>query len=108
MRKVKAIVHSRQGPPIIQPYLDLAKLLVKEDLVERAGRRSRASRRRPRSPCVLAAAFFVPVRRRGARRAGAGDLFVFIYLVTLSSVVRHGGGAVAGEPVLPPRAAAGR
>jgi len=32
LRKLKAIVHSRKGPPIIQPYLDLAKLLVKEDL----------------------------------------------------------------------------
>jgi formate hydrogenlyase subunit 4 len=31
-RKVRAIVHSRIGPPIIQPYYDLAKLLGKEDL----------------------------------------------------------------------------
>ncbi len=32
IRKLRARLHSRQGPPIIQPYLDLAKLLVKEDL----------------------------------------------------------------------------
>jgi len=32
MRRVRAIVHSRKGPPLIQPYLDLLKLLVKEDL----------------------------------------------------------------------------
>lgn len=32
MRKLRAFIHSRKGPPIIQPYLDLAKLLIKEDL----------------------------------------------------------------------------
>jgi formate hydrogenlyase subunit 4 len=31
-RKLRAMVHSRIGPPIIQPYYDLAKLLGKEDL----------------------------------------------------------------------------
>lgn len=32
IRKLKAIVHSRKGPPIRQPYYDLLKLLGKEDL----------------------------------------------------------------------------
>ncbi len=32
LRKVKAIVHSRTGPPVYQPYLDILKLLGKEDL----------------------------------------------------------------------------
>jgi formate hydrogenlyase subunit 4 len=32
MRKLKAVIHSRQGPPITQPYYDLLKLLGKEDL----------------------------------------------------------------------------
>jgi formate hydrogenlyase subunit 4 len=32
MRKLRALIHSRKGPPIRQPYLDLAKLLAKEDL----------------------------------------------------------------------------
>ena len=32
MRKLRAIVHSRTGPPVTQPYLDLLKLLGKEDL----------------------------------------------------------------------------
>src|SRR5512139_2827862 len=31
-RKLRAMVHSRIGPPILQPYYDLAKLLGKEDL----------------------------------------------------------------------------
>jgi len=36
LRKLKALIHSRKGPPITQPYLDILKLLGKEDL--RAGR----------------------------------------------------------------------
>ena len=32
MRKLRAAIHSRVGPPVIQPYLDLLKLLGKEDL----------------------------------------------------------------------------
>ena len=37
LRKLKATIHSRQGPPVIQPYLDLAKLSVKEDLAPTTG-----------------------------------------------------------------------
>jgi formate hydrogenlyase subunit 4 len=31
MRKVRAVLHSRQGPPLLQPYYDLAKLMLKDD-----------------------------------------------------------------------------
>ena len=69
MRKVKAIVHSRKGPPVMQPYLDLAKLLVKEDVVSAPGLVARFA---PPAAfaCVLAAAFFVPVRRRAPAARG--------------------------------------
>lgn len=33
VRKVKAIIHSRQGPPITQVYIDIFKLLGKEELI---------------------------------------------------------------------------
>lgn len=32
LRKLRALIHSRLGPPFIQPYFDLLKLLGKEDL----------------------------------------------------------------------------
>jgi formate hydrogenlyase subunit 4 len=32
LRKLKAALHSRMGPPITQPFLDILKLLGKEDL----------------------------------------------------------------------------
>ena len=32
LRKVTARIQSRQGPPLLQPYFDLLKLLGKEDI----------------------------------------------------------------------------
>lgn len=96
MRKVKAIVHSRQGPPLLQPYLDLAKLLVKEDLAAAPGVVARLA---PPAAfaCVLAAAFLVPF---GAAppAARAGDLFVFIYLITFSSAAVMAAGLAHPSP----------
>jgi hydrogenase-4 component C len=96
MRKVKAVVHSRKGPPVLQPYLDLAKLLVKEDVVSQGGAVARFA-----APaafgCVVAAAFFVPFGV-GAPAAAAGDLFVFLYLVTLSTTCVVAAGLTQASP----------
>ncbi len=96
MRKIKAIVHSRQGPPLWQPYLDLAKLLVKEDLVSEPGAFARYA---PPAAfaATLAAAFFVPFGVSGPAE-GMGDLFPFIYLITLSSACVMIGGLAHGSP----------
>ena len=32
LRKITARIQSRQGPPLLQPYMDLLKLLGKEDI----------------------------------------------------------------------------
>ena len=32
LRKITARIQSRQGPPLLQPYFDLLKLLGKEDI----------------------------------------------------------------------------
>ncbi len=96
MRKVKAIVHSRQGPPIVQPYLDLAKLLVKEDVVSEPGVVARVA---PPAAfaCVLASAFFVPFGV-SAPAGSAGDLLVFVYLVTLSTSCVIAAGLAQASP----------
>jgi formate hydrogenlyase subunit 4 len=83
MRKLKAVIHSRKGPPIIQPYLDILKLLGKEDL-------------RPTSSLVFAVAPIVAlaavlaVAAMTPMGAGAGlpmgDMIVWIYLLSLSAV----------------------
>jgi len=96
MRKIKAVIHSRKGPPIRQPYLDLAKLLVKEDLSSESGFVSRFA---PPAAfaSVLAASFFVPFGV-GAPAAGAGDLFLFISLLTLSSTCIMAGAFAQSSP----------
>lgn len=96
MRKLKAFIHSRKGPPVTQPYLDLAKLLIKEDLVSEPGVIARFA-----APgafaCVLCAAFFVPFGVTGPAQA-AGDIFPFIYLMTLSSACVMAGGLAHASP----------
>jgi formate hydrogenlyase subunit 4 len=87
VRKLQAIVHSRKGPPIIQPYLDLAKLLIKEDL--------RVSRSLVLSlgPLVFlgatllagALATFALASPRAPSAIYGGDVLVFAYLLALAA-----------------------
>ncbi|MCU0621438.1 MAG: NADH-quinone oxidoreductase subunit H [Gemmatimonadales bacterium] len=86
MRKLKAIVHSRTGPPVTQPYLDLLKLLGKEDL--RTGESGGVYALAPALTLasVLLLATLVPLG--GAPPLGfAGDLIVVIYVATTSAVL---------------------
>lgn len=53
IRKLKAVVQSRKGPPITQPYMDILKLLGKEDLSPGGGLVFRAA------PIVSLAALLV-------------------------------------------------
>ncbi|MBC7288497.1 MAG: NADH-quinone oxidoreductase subunit H [Armatimonadetes bacterium] len=84
IRKLRAIVHSRQGPPIIQPYLDLAKLLIKEDLLVS---RSMLLTFAPVAflAATLLAGSLVPLWSAGSGLF-AGDVLVFAYLLALATV----------------------
>jgi len=96
MRKLKATVHSRKGPPLTQPYLDLLKLLGKEDLkVTENPLFSLAPVITFAS--ILVAALFTPM---GARPplGFAGDLIVLVYFLALASVGVMLGGASTGSP----------
>jgi formate hydrogenlyase subunit 4 len=84
-RKLRALVHSRIGPPVIQPYLDLFKLLGKEDLRAQSGAVALVA------PALalgsaLVLAMLVPM---GAPPplGGMGDVIVLIYLASLSAVL---------------------
>ncbi|TAM47659.1 MAG: NADH-quinone oxidoreductase subunit H [Acidobacteria bacterium] len=84
MRKLKAIVHSRQGPPLTQPYLDLLKLLGKEDL-RTTGGLPYALAPALTLGSVLLLATLVPLG--AAPPLGfAGDLIVLIYVAATSAV----------------------
>ena len=85
MRKLRAAIHSRVGPPITQPYWDLLKLLGKEDLRSTGGLVYSAM------PAVtlgsvLALAALVPMGT-AAPLAFAGDLIVVLYVAAISGVL---------------------
>lgn len=96
MRKLRAAIHSRIGPPITQPYWDLFKLLGKEDL------RSTDGTIYGGMPAltlgsVLLLATVVPMGS-AAPLAFAGDLVVVLYVAAISSVLIMLVGFSSGSP----------
>ncbi len=85
MRKLRAALHSRIGPPITQPYWDLLKLLGKEDLRSTGGIVYAAMPAITLGSALLLAAL-VPMGGP-APLAFAGDLIVVLYVATMSSVL---------------------
>ena len=96
LRKITARIQSRQGPPLLQPYFDLLKLLGKEDIES------------GETPCmqqfaaylslatVLTVACLVPMGFP-APMNGAGDVILLIYLLTLSGICTLLAGLAAGS-----------
>ncbi len=97
MRKlVRARIHSRQGPPIWQPYYDVFKLLVKEDMQPAPG----SIYLLPPLFCmatVLTASLLVPMFGRGVL-SQQGDAILFIYLMTASVAAVVLAGAMSSSP----------
>ena len=71
MRKITAVVQSRKGPPLTQPYMDLAKLLIKEDIeVGHVPALQRLSALLAPA-AVLAVALFLPISGHAPLAGGA-------------------------------------
>jgi formate hydrogenlyase subunit 4 len=96
LRKVRARIHSRQGPPVMQTYYDLAKLMVKED---QSGANNFVFNAAPVAclGSILLAALFVPMG--GVVPLGfSGDILVLVYILTLAPVCMCLGGMASGSP----------
>jgi len=95
IRKLRAVIQSRQGPPIYQPYLDLLKLLAKEDL------RVTTSPIVSWGPPVMLASILVAAGLMPlggvAPELAAGDLVVFIGLLALANITLAGMGFATGS-----------
>jgi len=85
MRKLRAAIHSRMGPPVTQPYWDILKLLGKEDLRSTGGA-VYAALPALSLGSVLFLAALVPIGS-SAPLAFAGDLIVVLYVAAMSSVL---------------------
>lgn len=96
MRRITARIQSRQGPPLLQPYFDLLKLLGKEDIEsgETPGMQRLAGWLS--LTAVLAVACLLPMGF-GAPLNLASDVILLIYLLTLCGVSTLLAGMAAGS-----------
>jgi formate hydrogenlyase subunit 4 len=96
MRKLRAVLQSRAGPPLHQPYIDLLKLLGKEEL-HTAGGGLYALLPALTLGYVLTLATLVPMG--AAPPLGfAGDMIVLLYVATASVVFLVLAGFASGSP----------
>jgi len=96
LRKVRAAIHSRIGPPVTQPYWDLLKLLGKEEL-RSAGGPAYAGLPALALGSVLLLATIVPMGG-AAPLAFAGDMIVVLYMAAMAAVVIMLCGFASGSP----------
>jgi len=96
LRKVTAMVQSRQGPPLLQPYFDLFKLLGKEDIESGQSPVMQRFAAYLSLATVLTVAMLVPMG--GHTPLGKySDVILLIYLLTLSGVSTLLAGLAAGS-----------
>ncbi|HZO99632.1 MAG TPA: NADH-quinone oxidoreductase subunit H [Terriglobia bacterium] len=96
MRKIRAALHSRIGPPVTQPYWDLLKLLGKEDL-RATGGAVYAGVPALTLASVLLLAVLVPMAT-AAPLAFAGDMIVVLYVAAMSGVLIMLAGFASASP----------
>ncbi len=96
LRKVRAAVHSRIGPPPVQPYWDILKLLGKEDLHEPRGA-VYASLPALTLGSLLLLALLVPMGR-AAPLSFAGDMIVVLYVAAMGAVLLMLNAYASGSP----------
>ena len=96
LRKITARIQSRQGPPLLQPYFDLLKLLGKEDIESGEFPLMQRFAAYLGLAAVLTVACLVPMGFV-APMSGAGDVIVLIYLLALCGICTLLAGLAAGS-----------
>ncbi|MBI4977051.1 MAG: NADH-quinone oxidoreductase subunit H [Spirochaetes bacterium] len=84
IRKIIARVQSRQGPPVIQPYRDLLKLLGKDNM--KSGGLAFTIAPMLAFASILSVIAFLPLGSRVNILAGHADIITMVYLLTLGGV----------------------
>ncbi|MCX8160978.1 MAG: NADH-quinone oxidoreductase subunit H [Candidatus Saccharicenans sp.] len=97
MRKITARIQSRQGPPLYQPYLDLLKLLGKENL-NAAGHPVFRLAPLLALASVLSAIALLPLAGQSSFLAHSSDLMTLIYFLTLGGFSILVGALASGNP----------
>ena len=98
-RKLAARMQARVGPPIIQPFRNFFKLMIKENIVPENA-----------VPWIfngvpimtlvasISILFYLPISNISPLLSGYGDIILIIYLLTLPAVGMVVGGFVSGSP----------
>lgn len=99
-RVVHARMQRRIGPPVLQPFLDLIKLLGKENIVPRRA----VAWAFNGAPWVAAASMlvvflYIPMGSLPPVLGAEGDMILVIYLLGLSGVAMAIGGFASGNPI---------
>jgi hydrogenase-4 component C len=82
-RVMRAKMHSRQGPPLMQNYRDITKLMTRQEVVsDQTGWIFRVTPFLSLA-CMLLAAMIIPILVTSSPLESAGDLILIIYLFTL-------------------------
>lgn len=98
-RKLAARMQARIGPPIIQPFRDIKKLLVKENIVP-ANAIPWIYNGAPflALAAVVTVLFYLPLGDQRPLFSGYGDLILVLYLLALPAVALAIGGFASGSP----------
>ncbi len=96
-RKVTAVVQSRKGPPVTQSYMDLMKLLIKEDIEVGDSPAMQRFSALLSFAAILSVALLIPMGT-SAPLAGYADSILLIYLLTLAGISVLLAGLAAGSP----------
>jgi formate hydrogenlyase subunit 4 len=99
-RIISARMQRRLGPPLLQPFLDLLKLLGKENIVPRRAVPWAFNG----APWVAAASMilvflYIPIGSLPPVLGTHGDLILILYLLGLSGVAMAVGGFASGNPI---------
>lgn len=100
---IDRIVHARMqrrfGPPLLQPFYDVIKLLGKESIVPRRAVRT-VFQASPWMAMVLVLVIFlyIPIGSIPPILAGNGDMILILYLLAASAVMMVVGGFASGSP----------
>lgn len=98
-RKIVAHLQSRIGPPIIQPFRDIKKLMVKESIVPKDSVEWLFNSIPIFSLVVtISILFYIPFLSFEPVLSGYGDLILIIYLLTIPSLCLVIGGFSSGSP----------
>jgi formate hydrogenlyase subunit 4 len=98
-RRIVARMQGRIGPPVVQPYRDVSKLLMKESIIPAGALRWLFQF----SPvmCVMGSAallLYIPLFGQPALFEGSGDAILIIYMLTIPSLALVAGGFASSSP----------